>query len=112
MFRSNRLRALFVSWQRVVNGFELTRADLEARVLYFRCSHLDPVTRRCDSYDSRPGMCRDYPRMQLYQANPELFEGCGYRPIAPNASGLLRVLNEQPMSEEQRERLKDGLRLR
>lgn len=103
---------MFVTWQRIVNGFELSRINTDEGVVYFRCTHLDPATRRCDSYDSRPGMCRDYPRMQLYQPNPELFEGCGYRAIAPNASGLLKVLQEQPMTEEQREKLKDGLRLR
>lgn len=102
----------FVAWQRRVNGFELTRVDEDQGVLYFRCTHFDPSTRRCDSYGSRPGMCRDYPRMQLYQPNPELFEGCGYRAIAPNASGLLKVLEDQPMTEAQREKLKDGLRLR
>lgn len=106
------LRRVFLAWQRHINGFEATRTDEVQGILFFRCTHLDPNTRRCDSYETRPGMCRDYPRMQLWLPNPELFEGCGYRAIAPNASGLLKVLQDQPMTDEQREKLKDGLRLR
>lgn len=112
LFKMPFARHGFVAWQRFVNGFEPTRSDETSGVLFFRCTHFDPQTRRCDSYGSRPGMCRDYPRMQLYHPNPELFEGCGYRAIAPNASGLLKVLQDQPMTDEQREKLKDGLRLR
>ncbi len=29
------------------------------------CNHFDRENRRCDSYTTRPGWCRDYPRAQL-----------------------------------------------
>jgi uncharacterized protein len=103
------LRRTFLWWQRVVNGFELRESDREARVFVFTCSHFDRTTRRCDSYDSRPGMCRDYPRALLYQPHPELLPGCGYRPIARNAKRLLRVLDEQELTPDQRARLKKEL---
>lgn len=85
------LRRLFLWWQERVNGFVLTETR-PARTFVFRCTHFDWGTRRCDSYDSRPGMCRDYPRALLDQPSPAFLSGCGYRPIAPNASGLLREL--------------------
>lgn len=102
-------RRVFLWWQRHVNGFELVGREVPARVLYFRCTHFDVVTRRCDSYDSRPGMCRDYPRGLLYQTHPELMPGCGYRAIDVNAPRLLRVLQDEPMTDAQREQLKKSL---
>jgi len=105
------LRRAFLWWQRAVNGFELVERDLRQRVFVFRCTHFDRATRSCDSYASRPGMCRDYPRALLHQPDPELLPGCGYRPVAPNAARLLRVLDAQPLTPEQRSRLKTGLHL-
>jgi uncharacterized protein len=104
-------RRAFLWWQRVVNGFELMETDPRGRVFVFRCGHFDPVSRRCDSYGSRPGMCRDYPRVQLTQPNPELFPGCGYRLIAPNAESLRRALEERGLTQEQLERLRRDLHL-
>lgn len=103
------LRALFLGWQRWVNGFELVAEDFRRRVFTFKCTHFDPATRRCDSYASRPGMCRDYPRALLYQPHPELLPACGHRPIARGAKRFLRVLDGHTLSEEQRERLKKDL---
>jgi len=104
-------RRLFLAWQERVNGFVLVEADRGARTFVFRCTHFDTRTRRCDSYESRPGMCRDYPRLQLYAASPEMLPGCGYRPVARGreAKRLLRVLSEQPMDDAQRARLKKDL---
>jgi Fe-S-cluster containining protein len=102
---------LFLAWQRHVNGFELTRREPEARALVFGCTHFDRETRSCDSYDSRPGMCRDYPRLLLWQPNPELLPGCGFRAIASNAEGLREALDRLDLTPEQREKLRKGLRL-
>lgn len=103
------VRSAFLWWQRRVNGFELVASDFRQRVFTFRCTHFDPETRRCDSYESRPGMCRDYPRLLLYQEHPELLPGCGHRPVARDAKRFLKVLDDQSMSAEQRERLKKNL---
>jgi hypothetical protein len=105
------LRRLFLWWQRVVNGLVLVAHEPRQRVLLFRCTHFDPATRACDSYASRPGMCRDYPRLMLWQPSPEFLPGCGYRAIAPNAPGLRRALERVPLDTERRERLKRDLRL-
>jgi Fe-S-cluster containining protein len=99
------LRRSFLWWQEKVNGFVLVEARRRERTFVFRCTHFDPATRSCDSYASRPGMCRDYPRALLYQASPELLPGCGYRPLARNAVALKRALDARPLSAEQRERL-------
>jgi hypothetical protein len=85
--------------------------SLAARALVFGCTHFDRETRSCDSYDSRPGMCRDYPRLLLWQPNPELLPGCGFRAIASNAEGLREALDRLDLTPEQREKLRKGLRL-
>ena len=103
------LRWGFLAWQRRVNGFALRKIDRDARVFVFECSHFDRTTRLCDSYETRPGMCRDYPRALLYQPHPELLPGCGYRPIARDARRFLRLLDAQPMTDEQRAKLKKNL---
>jgi uncharacterized cysteine cluster protein YcgN (CxxCxxCC family) len=105
------LRRAFLAWQRVVNGFELSEREPAARLFVFRCTHFDPATRSCDSYDSRPGMCRDYPRALLWQPAPELLPGCGYRAVARNAESLRAALEARPLSAEQRARLRKGLYL-
>jgi hypothetical protein len=104
-------RSAFLAWQRHVNGFELLRAEREGHVLVFRCTHFDAATRTCDSYDSRPGMCRDYPRLLLWQADPRFLPRCAYRAVSPRAEGLRRALDAVPLTAAQRERLRDGLRL-
>ena len=106
-----RLRRAFVWWQRQVNGFELTGRLVEQRALVFRCTHFDPVTRRCDSYESRPGMCRDYPRLLLDQPAPAFLPGCGYRAVARNAEGLRRALENSGLPEEKLARLRRDLKL-
>ena len=75
-----------------MNGFELVGEDAEEQALVFRCTHYDRATRSCDSYDSRPGMCRDYPRLLLWQPRPQLLPGCGYRVRPPNAAGFRESL--------------------
>ena len=105
------LRKAFLWWQERVNGFVKTGAEAESRTFVFRCTHFDEATRSCDSYDSRPGMCRDYPRALLRQPSPEFLPGCGYRAVTPNAAGLLAALEGQPLTPSQRERLKKGLHL-
>jgi uncharacterized protein len=96
------LRRLFLSWQRRVNGFVLVEGVPRERLFLFECTHFDRATRSCDSYDSRPGMCRDYPRALLAQPVPELLPGCGYRPVLRSAARMLRVLEAQPLSADQR----------
>lgn len=105
------LRRLFLWWQQRVNGFVLVARERRGRVFVFRCTHFDWATRSCDSYDSRPGMCRDYPRVLLHQPNPEFLPGCGYRPVARGADGLLRALERAAVTGEQLARLKKGLYL-
>jgi hypothetical protein len=105
------LRRAFLWWQRRVNGFELVSRDPGARVFVFNCTHFDRATRTCDSYDSRPGMCRDYPRNLLAQPNPEMLPGCGYRPVAPNAAALLRALESASVGGDALARLKRDLHL-
>ena len=105
------VRWLFLWWQRAVNGFELQDAHRPARTFIFRCTHFDRATRACDSYGSRPGMCRDYPRALLHQPEPDLLEGCGYRPVLPAAARFLRVLEHHPLSDDQKARLRRGLHL-
>ncbi len=104
-------RRLFLAWQRRVNGFDLTRVDTDAGLFIFRCRHFDWTSRSCDSYSSRPGICRDYPRGLLWQANPQLFPRCGYRVRPPNAAGLRSAIDALDVTPQQKEKLRRGLRL-
>jgi Fe-S-cluster containining protein len=111
VWRLRSLRAAYLWWQARVNGFELAQTVAQGRLLVFRCTHFDWVTRSCDSYDTRPGMCRDYPRNLLFQHSPELLPGCGYRAHPPNAVGLRLALEAQGIPPLQLERLKKDLNL-
>jgi Fe-S-cluster containining protein len=103
------LRRGLAAFERAVNGFELTGWDRRSRTLTFRCTHFDWQTRRCDSYESRPGMCRDYPRILLYQPRPEMLPGCGYRPVSPSAARLRAALGKENLTQDQWRALEKGL---
>jgi hypothetical protein len=105
------LRRIFLFWQQRVNGFVLEEVVRHERVFVFSCTHFDWTTRTCDSYESRPGMCRDYPRVLLQQPLPELLDGCGYKPLVRNAARFRQALDAHPMTEEQRARLRRDLHL-
>jgi len=105
------VRRLFLAWQRRVNGFDLVSADARGRLFVFRCSHYERETRSCDSYDSRPGVCRDYPRNLMWQPNPEMLPSCGHRATPPNAAGLRTSIDQLDLTPAQREKLRRGLRL-
>lgn len=74
-----------------------------------RTSTLRP--RRCDSYESRPGVCRDYPRNLLIGTKPELFESCGYRIVDLQAASLRAELESLDLSPAQRALLERRLYL-
>jgi hypothetical protein len=103
------LRRLFLAWQERVNGFRLTQQLLAERVFVFECTHFDRAARACDSYDSRPGMCRDYPRLLLHQARPDFLPGCGYRALPPNSAGLGRALERIELDAERKRKLESDL---
>lgn len=105
------LRRLFLFWQERVNGFKPAGELVSHRVFVFECTHFDRATRSCDSYASRPGMCRDYPRLLLWRASPSFLPGCGYRAVAPNAARLRRALDAAPLSEATRIQLDRDLHL-
>jgi Fe-S-cluster containining protein len=105
------LRWAIVAWQRSINGFEFIEADRKGKCLIFRCTHLDPLTRHCDAYASRPGMCRDYPRNQLDFPAPSFFEGCGYRAAPRNAEKFEASLETLNLPPETLQQLKQDLQL-
>jgi len=111
VFNLRSLRTIFLWWQRAVNGFELVASHRRERVFVFRCTHFDLATRACDSYESRPGMCRDYPRILLHQAYPEFLPGCGYKAVPRNAAGLARAIAATGLDPERRAKLERDLGL-
>ena len=110
-FRLAVLRAPVLWWQRVVNGFTFVRAEAPS-VFVFDCTHFDRGTRRCDSYDSRPAMCRDYPRLLLDSAWPEFLPGCGHRAIDRLGADTLVALGRAGVDDRTREAIAEKLRLR
>jgi hypothetical protein len=105
------IRRLLLAWQRRVNGFELTATEPRGRLFVFRCSHYDRETRSCDSYGSRPGVCRDYPRNLMWQPSPEMLPPCGHRASPPNAAALRASIDRLDVAPAQRVKLRRGLRL-
>lgn len=111
VFRLRSLRWLTLAWHRWVNGFEFTGEDRRHKLFIFRCTHYDAETRRCDSYGSRPGMCRDYPRNLLYEALPEFLPECGYGAVNKKAASFRSALEKTNLTPEQRRELEKKLRL-
>lgn len=111
-FRLRTARWLILTWHRVVNGFEFIRNDPKSRAIVFRCTHYDPVTKHCDSYDSRPGMCRDYPTNLLDGGYPQFPSECSHYAIDNNAERFNSVLDKLDLPPEKLEELKKRLHTR
>jgi Fe-S-cluster containining protein len=112
IFFARSTRWLLLAWHRVVNGFEFIDESRRDRTFIFRCTHYDPKTRLCDSYDSRPGMCRDYPRNLLYSCNPTFLQECSHYAESKNARRIRQSLEDLGLSEEEREALAARLHAR
>ena len=97
------VRWLVKTWHWHVNGFAYIGIDRRNRILIFSCTHLDPVTKQCDSYDSRPGLCRDYPVNLLEDVRPTFFPSCGYYALSPDAAEIRADLAELEIPEARRE---------
>jgi Fe-S-cluster containining protein len=111
-FRLRLTRWIILEWHRLVNGFEYVDEDRKRRLLVFHCTHFDAVTRRCDAYESRPGLCRDYPRNLLYSSKPDLFPECGFYALHRNAAGFRDALERLDLPPEKLAELKEKLHLR
>ncbi|UCD81098.1 MAG: YkgJ family cysteine cluster protein [Desulfobacterales bacterium] len=105
------VRWAVITWQRHINGFVFLWASRRDKCLVFRCTHWDPVTRLCDAYSSRPGMCRDYPRNQLDSPTPVFFAGCGFRAVLQNADKFEASLATLDLPPETLQKLKQDLQL-
>jgi len=112
LFQLRSARWLMRLWHGKINGFVWIGDDKKSHSLIFRCEHWDPETKQCDSYGSRPGMCRDYPRPLLYHPTPGFLEGCGYYAQHKNASNIRARLEGMNLPEGQRKYLEDKLHAR
>ncbi len=110
-FRFRSTRWAILAWHRWVNGFAFLHDLPRENSFVFRCSHLDPASGRCDSYASRPGMCRDYPRFQLDTAAPEFFPACGHRAVDLHAASFNASLEQLDLPPAQLEALRRRLHL-
>jgi uncharacterized protein len=106
-----RVRRMFLAWQSRINGFTFVREERDLQVFVFDCTHFDKATRRCDSYETRPFMCRDYPRLLLEDPWPELFPECGYRPVDTKGAALRDAIDGTDLSEEKKAELRRRLRV-
>jgi uncharacterized protein len=105
------VRSFFLAWQARINGFVLHACDEETRSFSFTCTHYDPATKRCDSYGSRPAMCRDYPRLLLEQPWPVLFDECGFRVRLLRSEGLRAQIDATSLSDAAKAELRRKMRL-
>jgi hypothetical protein len=81
------------------------------KTFVFRCSHYDPVSKRCDSYESRPLMCRDYPLRLTFDAVPEPFPECSYVLVDRKAAQLTAALEAAGLDGEKLAEVKKKLYL-
>jgi Fe-S-cluster containining protein len=112
MYRIATIRRLVIAWQVHVNLFQLLHEDRSEHLLVFHCPHLDPESKRCRCYRTRPGMCRDYPHGLVLAANPEFFESCGYYAHYRNAEAMREALVELDLPPEKMAELEERLHLR
>lgn len=111
-FHLRSARWLILAWHRVINGFAFIGADRPTHTFVFRCTHYEPGTKRCDSYDSRPGMCRDYPANLLYDPNPEFLPTCGFCPVARNADLIRESFQDLDLPPEKKAELEHRFHVR
>ncbi len=111
-WRLPRVRALALWWQRRVNGFELVDIDKRFKLFVFRCTHYDPKTRLCDSYSSRPLMCRDYPKNLLFEPLPQLFPECSHSVVLKKADAFKAALQKTGLPPDELKALEEKLMLR
>ena len=102
---------VFLWWQRVVNGFAWVRTDHKKGIFVFNCTHYDPETKLCDSYQSRPGMCRDYPQVLFDAPIPRFLPDCSYYAVDRRAAGFKALLEGHQIPSEKREKLYRDLNL-
>jgi Fe-S-cluster containining protein len=104
-------RSVLIAWHRIVNGFELEHLNRRTGLMVFRCAHFEPETGLCDSYKSRPGICRDYPLNLLDAPSPEFLETCGFRAVLRNAESLTRALEDAGVAPDTLADLKKKMNL-
>ena len=104
-------RYIFLGWQRRVNGFIHIATNRKLRLITFKCTHWQSDQQRCDSYHTRPGMCRDYPYNLLFAARPNFFLECGYRPLDLQSAGMVEALQNSGLSTEEVDKIRDALYL-
>jgi Fe-S-cluster containining protein len=109
VFHTAPLRLAIVAWHRIVNRFRYVRRHNEGAVIVFSCDHFNHTTRRCDSYSSRPGICRDYPRNLLDRAWPQMLDDCAYRAVSRNAGPMASAIDSADLSPDKRAELKRKL---
>ncbi|MCJ8329155.1 MAG: YkgJ family cysteine cluster protein [Lentisphaeria bacterium] len=110
LFYFKSIRWCMIKWHKHINGFEYIDANRKEKYLIFTCSHLDSETMQCDSYSSRPGICRDYPYKLLYSPTPEFLEECSYYAEYENAESLNEALDELDLPEDKIQEIKEKLK--
>jgi Fe-S-cluster containining protein len=111
LFYFESVRWALKTWHWLINGFEFVNEDRRGKCLISRCTHLDPVTHQCDSYDSRPGMCRDYPQNQLDFSNPQFIDGCVFQAVLKKSEKMTAPLESLDLPPETLQTLKQQLHL-
>ncbi|OGL41156.1 MAG: hypothetical protein A2161_07545 [Candidatus Schekmanbacteria bacterium RBG_13_48_7] len=105
-------RWLTLKWHKIVNGFEFVGENRKEKCFIFRCTHWNPETKLCDSYETRPGLCRDYPRNQIDSTDPVFMDSCGYYAVRKNAESMGKAIDKLLLSEEKTDKLKQKLHIK
>ena len=111
-FHLRSVRAMILWWHREVNGLELIQTDRKTHTFTFRCTHWDQASKECDSYESRPGFCRDYPRPLLESSSGSFLDRCGHYAVLRQAAKVRAALERLDLAPDKRRELEERLRAR
>jgi len=80
--------------------FEIRGRDPQ-RLLIFNCTNLG-TDNRCQDYNNRPQLCRDFPSKAIFFCGGQLPEGCGYTLSEGTPFRTLLEENEQSYLRDNR----------
>ena len=106
LFYFKSIRKATILWHEQINGFNYIGDNRKEKYLIFKCTHYQEETGQCDSYHSRPGLCRDYPNNLIYEPRPALLPECSYQIVDPNQQAIRESFKDLDLTEEQLSKLK------
>lgn len=85
--------------------FEVIGRDRQG-LLVFNCNMLG-ADNRCQDYDNRPRLCRDFPDKEIFFCGATLPDGCGF--TLSSGTAFAKILRRQQQKNKQQRPNRNGL---